>query len=290
MSDRFDDRVGPGLGSKADAALDGAIRGIGRRRRWSRDDQARIVSESLKPGANVSEVERPHGLNPPQLIGEIKVLVAMQPVDFRKQADSLAALVQEALFDNPYSGAIYVFQPLHNHPVGLLKASPKLFCDETRCPVLDPGRGKTKTGYLVVDRPRPTRRAAAASTRSSCSPASAASCRSTAYSVCKQLTLPTRAGGAVTLAYCWSHLRRKFYEVYVGGHAPVATEALARIKLLYEIEADIRGFLSPPVIPAGFALSGAIDHNAAITNFCTGVLRVRPKPYGCISCVVPLAK
>jgi Transposase IS66 family len=26
--------------------------------------------------------------------------------------------------------------------------STKLFCDETRCPVLDPGRGKTKTGYL----------------------------------------------------------------------------------------------------------------------------------------------
>ena len=29
-----------------------------------------------------------------------------------------------------------------------MKGSPKLFCDETRCPVLDPGRGKTKTGYL----------------------------------------------------------------------------------------------------------------------------------------------
>jgi transposase InsO family protein len=27
-------------------------------------------------------------------------------------------------------------------------ASSKLFMDETRCPVLDPGRGKTKTGYL----------------------------------------------------------------------------------------------------------------------------------------------
>ncbi len=48
----------------------------------------------------------------------------------------------------------------------------------------------------------------------------------------------------MTLAYCWSHLRRKFYEVYAGGHAPIAAEALARIKLLYEIEADIRGL--PP--------------------------------------------
>jgi transposase len=26
------------------------------------------------------------------------------------------------------------FQPLHDHLVGRLKASPRLFCDETRCP------------------------------------------------------------------------------------------------------------------------------------------------------------
>jgi transposase len=43
-----------------------------------------------------------------------------------------------------------------------------------------------------------------------------------------------------------SHLRRRFYEVYVGGNAPIATEALARIKLLYDIEAEVRG--SPPEV------------------------------------------
>jgi transposase len=42
--------------------------------------------------------------------GEIKALVATTPADFRKQADSLATLVQEALRDNPWSGAIYVFR------------------------------------------------------------------------------------------------------------------------------------------------------------------------------------
>src|SRR6266446_5702294 len=41
---------------------------------------------------------------------EIRVLVATKPVDFRKQMDGLAALVQEALRENPYSGAIYVFR------------------------------------------------------------------------------------------------------------------------------------------------------------------------------------
>ena len=66
------------------------------------------------------------------------------------------------------------------------------------------------------------------------------------YSAYAALTNPARDGGAVTLAFCWAHLRRRFYEVYVGGHAPIATEALARIKLLYDIEAEIRGL--PPEV------------------------------------------
>jgi transposase len=45
------------------------ITGTGRRRRWSADDKTRIVVESLKPGASVSEVARRHGLSPQQLFG-----------------------------------------------------------------------------------------------------------------------------------------------------------------------------------------------------------------------------
>lgn len=44
------------------------------------------------------------------LSGDIKVLLATKPVDFRKQADSLAALVQEALGADPFSGTVYVFR------------------------------------------------------------------------------------------------------------------------------------------------------------------------------------
>ena len=44
------------------------------------------------------------------LTGDIKVLLATKPVDFRKQADSLAALVQTALGADPFSGAVYVFR------------------------------------------------------------------------------------------------------------------------------------------------------------------------------------
>ncbi len=39
--------------------MDGKVLGIERRRRWSKDEKARIVEETLTPGAVVSEVARP---------------------------------------------------------------------------------------------------------------------------------------------------------------------------------------------------------------------------------------
>jgi hypothetical protein len=47
--------------------------------------------------------------------------------------------------------------------------------------------------------------------------------------------------GEVRLAFCWSHVRRRFYELAQGGMAPIAREALTRIAALYRIEDDIRG-------------------------------------------------
>ena len=41
---------------------------------------------------------------------EVQVLVATKPVDFRKQADGLAALVQASLQADPFCGAVYVFR------------------------------------------------------------------------------------------------------------------------------------------------------------------------------------
>ncbi|WP_316169094.1 MULTISPECIES: IS66 family transposase [unclassified Bradyrhizobium] len=147
-------------------------------------------------------------------------------------------------------------QPLHDHLLGRLKASSKLFCDETRCPVLDPGRGKTKTGYLWAiardDRPwggsdPPAVVYAYAPGRGGVHAMKLLDgftgvLQVDGYAGYNALADPARPGGGpVTLAYCWSHLRRKFYEVYVGGHAPIATQALARIKQLYAIEEEVRG-------------------------------------------------
>jgi transposase len=40
----------------------------------------------------------------------VKVLVATRPVDFRRGADSLAALVRDALGHDPFSGTIFIFR------------------------------------------------------------------------------------------------------------------------------------------------------------------------------------
>jgi transposase len=78
MSGRFEHSDKHTLSSKPADNADSAvtrmrrielITGTGRRRRWSADDKARIVVESLKPGASVSEVARRYGLGPQQLFG-----------------------------------------------------------------------------------------------------------------------------------------------------------------------------------------------------------------------------
>lgn len=51
---------------------------------------------------------------------EMQVLVATRPVDFRKQADGLAAIVQAALGVNPFCGAVYVFRSKRMDRVKLL--------------------------------------------------------------------------------------------------------------------------------------------------------------------------
>ncbi len=42
--------------------------------------------------------------------GAVRVLVATRPVDFRKGAEGLAALVRETMKADPFSGAVYVFR------------------------------------------------------------------------------------------------------------------------------------------------------------------------------------
>src|SRR5213082_3916572 len=147
--------------------------------------------------------------------------------------------------------AAFLLRPIYQRLLDRLRASSKLFADETTAPVLDPGRGRTKTGQLWAyardDRPwagsdPPGVAYVYAPDRKGERPAAhlagfAGVLQVDGYAGYAGLA----AGGAVTLAYCWAHARRSFYEIHAGSPAPIAAEALARIARLYEIEAEIRG-------------------------------------------------
>lgn len=47
--------------------------------------------------------------------GAVRVMMATRPVDFRKGADGLAALVRETMGADPFSGAVYVFRAKRAH-------------------------------------------------------------------------------------------------------------------------------------------------------------------------------
>jgi transposase len=201
------------------------------------------------------------GLPTERLVADIVVSKFADHLPLYRQSQILArsgVRIERSTLAHWVGAAAAELQPLHDRLIALLKASPKLFCDETRCPVLDPGRGQTKSGYLwaLARDDRPWGGADPPAVAYTYAPGRGAQhavkllagfsgvLQVDGYAAYSQLAAPTRPGGPVTLAYCWSHLRRKFYELYVGGNQPIATEALARIKLLYDIEAEVRGL--PP--------------------------------------------
>jgi transposase len=153
--------------------------------------------------------------------------------------------------------ACWWLTPLYELVLGTVLSSDKVFADETTLPVLDPGRGKTKTGrlwcYAVDDRPwvGPTHPAAAyvysENRRGEHPTGHLAAFRGTlqvdGYAGFSNL-VETRKDASIRLAYCWAHARRPFYEIYTSTQSPLAAEVLTRIAKLYEIEADIRG--QPP--------------------------------------------
>lgn len=144
---------------------------------------------------------------------------------------------------------------VHERLLTILKTSSKLFADETRCPVLDPGRGRTKTGYLwaIARDDRPWGGSDPPAVAYTYAPGRGAEHAASllagfsgvlqvdGYAGYNRLADATRPGGPLVVAYCWSHFRCRFYDIAKAGNAPIATEALNRIGALYAIEAEIRG-------------------------------------------------
>lgn len=130
-------------------------------------------------------------------------------------------------------------------------AGERVHADDTPVPVLAPGAGKTRTGrlwaYLRDERPYAGGAAPAVLYR---------------YSADRKGEHPRLhlagftgvlhadgyagfdglyASGRVVEAACWAHVRRKFFDLHAAGASPLASEALARIRMLYAVEEVVRG-------------------------------------------------
>jgi transposase len=151
--------------------------------------------------------------------------------------------------------AAFHLTPIVDRMAEHLKASTKLFMDETTAPVLAPGKGKTKTGYLWAltrdDRPwggedPPGVVYLYADGRGGKHAEEFLDgfngiLQTDGYAGYNRLTRNTRSDGALTLAFCWAHGRRKLKEIYDSDGSPIAAEGLRRIAEFYKIEAEIRG-------------------------------------------------
>ncbi len=147
--------------------------------------------------------------------------------------------------------AAWLLRPVQERLLMRLKNSTKLFADETTAPVLDPGRGRTKTGQLwaYARDDRPWGGADPPGVAYVYAPDRKAERPITHLAGFKGILQVDGYGGYrvlaergdVQLAFCWAHVRRRFFELAAAGPAPIASEALERIAKLYAVESEIRG-------------------------------------------------
>lgn len=200
----------------------------------------------------------PGGLPTEATVAQVLVARYADHLPLYRQAQMMArqglAIGREVLADWIGTAAQEI-APVVRRMREILLASPRLFADETTMPVLDPGRGQVKKGFAWAiardDRPWGGRDPPAVvfhyapGRGKEHADALLAGYRGIlqcdGYAAYKALA----TGGVTTLAFCWSHVRRGFYDLARGGAAPVAVEALARIGDLYAIEAEIRGRPAP---------------------------------------------
>ncbi len=147
--------------------------------------------------------------------------------------------------------AAYELRPVYDCLLTNLKQSSKLFMDETTAPVLDPGRGKTKTGYFwaLARDDRPWLGQAPPGVAFTYAPGRGGKYADDilqGFSGILQVDgyagynrLLKRVSQDVQLAYCWAHARRKLHDVAKASAAPIAREGLKQIAVFYRIEAEM---------------------------------------------------
>lgn len=194
------------------------------------------------------------------LLAQIAVSKHSEHMPLNRQAAVMArhgVLIDRSVLADWMGRTGALIAPVVDHMAIVLKrASSRLYVDETTAPVLDPGRGQTKTGYLwailrddrgwngsapagVVFHYRPGRKGEYAAEILN---GFNGTIQVDAYGGYSHLATLDRTGGdPLKLAFCWAHGRRKLIKAKPKKGSPIVDEALLRIAALYKIEDGIRG-------------------------------------------------
>lgn len=200
--------------------------------------------------------ERPmaKGLASPALLSHVLIGKYCDHLPLYRQSQIFArqgVALNRSTLANWVAGAGWWLAPIRDRIADHVMAAERVFADDTVLPVLDPGRGRTRTGRLwvyarddrtwggsdppaVLYRYSPDRRSERPAMHLS------------GFRGILQVDgypgfEPLAARGDLVLAACWAHARRKFWEVHQATGSPVAQEVLRRIAALYAIEAEVRG-------------------------------------------------
>lgn len=197
------------------------------------------------------------GIATPGLIAHVLVSKFADHLPLYRQAEMLAregVELDRSTLATWVGRAAWLLEPVRDAVHAHVLEGDRVFGDDTPLPVLEPGRGKTKTGYLwaYARDDTPFQGSDPPAVAYWFSPDRTAEnprkhlegyrgiLQADAYAGYKNLLEDADKRG-LRLVLCWAHLRRQLYDVYKATGSPIASEALRRIQDLYAVEKDVRG-------------------------------------------------
>jgi transposase len=151
--------------------------------------------------------------------------------------------------------AAWWLEGVYDRQLRFIHSQPKIHVDETRMPVIDPGRGKVQIDQFwahgIDDRPwngpaPPAVCYVHARSRSHHAIAGQLGLyegvlQVDGYAAYKGLEQPGGKAGAIKLAFCLAHLRRRFVDLHKSTQSSITAQIIALLGRVYRIEAEIRG-------------------------------------------------
>jgi len=197
------------------------------------------------------------GIATPGLIAHVLVSKFADHLPLYRQAEMLAregVELDRSTLATWTGRSAWLLEPVRDAIHAHVLEGARVFGDDTPLPVLEPGRGKTKTGYLwaYARDDTPFQGSDPPAVAYWFTPDRAAEnprkhlqgyrgiLQADAYAGYKNLLADADKDG-LRLVLCWAHLRRRFYDVYKATGSPIAAAALRRIQDIYAVEKDVRG-------------------------------------------------